>query len=142
MNQNILEKRKVLRTLSHAVQEMAEGEGLSPEEFKVNDLLIMFVYNPENEFTFNSFAGWKREGYTIKKGSKAFILWGQPINRTRTNQDGKLTEPDDEDENEPPFFPLAYVFRSDQVLKPLKLPKKEKKPQKMEVSTPVIEIDL
>jgi len=141
MNKQILEKRKLLQTLSHAATETAQDLGVDPSELKINDLLMQYIYNPENEFSFNSFVGWKNEGYTIKKGAKAFLLWGQPINRTRTDQDGTTKEANEEEESEPPFFPLAYVFRSDQVLKPLRQ-KKEKKPKPMEVSTPAIELDL
>ncbi len=142
MNAIILEKRKALQTLSHAVQHTAKDEGLNIDEFKVNELLLKFAYNPENEYTFNSFAGWKREGFTIKKGSKAFVLWGQPISTNRTNQDETKTEPNEEEENKRTFFPLAYLFRSDQVLKPIKLPKKDKQIKKVEVVQPVIELDL
>ena len=142
MNKNIIEKRRVLQTLSHAAQELAKDEGIDPKDYKINDLLMMLVYNPDNEYKFNSFNGWRREGYTIKKGSKAFLLWGQPINRDRQEQDGTIKKASEDEEADPPFFPLAFLFRSDQVLKPLKLPKKEKPAQKVEASTPSIEIDL
>ncbi|MDF1546413.1 MAG: ArdC-like ssDNA-binding domain-containing protein [Bacteroidales bacterium] len=142
MNAIILEKRKALQTLSHAAQEAAKDEGINPEEYKVNELLMMLIYNPDNEYTFNSFFGWKREGYTIKKGSKAYVIWGQPINRTRQDQQGNTKESTEDQESEPPFFPLAYLFRSDQVLKPIKLPKSDKKKIKMEVDQPSISIDL
>lgn len=142
MNKYILEKRKVLQTLSHAVLNMAEETGIDPEEYKVNDLLMMLVYNPENEFSFNSFNGWKRDGYTIKKGAKAFLLWGQPINSDK-QEDKETAQGTEEEENtDKTFFPLAFVFRSDQVLKPLKRPKPKEKPKKVDVSTVSMEIDL
>lgn len=141
MNKQIIEKRKALQTLSHAAQELAQDTGIDPEQYRINDLLMKLIYNPDNEFTFNSFFGWKQEGYTVKKGVKAFLLWGQPTKRTRTNPNGTTTEPTPEQEDQQPFFPLAYVFRSDQVLKPLRQ-KKPQPPKKVEAPDPVIEIDL
>lgn len=142
MNQKILEKRKALQTISHSVQELAENDGLNPEDYKVNELLMHYLYNPDNEFTFKSFKGWKDEGYTVRKGVKAFIVWGQPINRTRVHPDGTTTPAKDDEQSEPPFFPLAFLFRSDQVVKPLRQARTKVQVQPPEVLEPLYNIDL
>jgi len=124
MNDIIKEKRKVLQTLSSTAVELAEDKGIEPTEHTINELIMMLIYNPENEHNFKSFAGWKKEGYTIKKGSKAYMLWGQPINI----ENKEKTEENNEDNS---FFPIAYVFRNDQAIKPIKRtrPKKETPPK-------------
>jgi hypothetical protein len=117
MNDQIIEKRNLLRTLSNAAIQAAEDLNLDPNQFKVNDLLMMFVYNPNTLHTFNTFMGWKYEGYTVKKGVKAYLLWGQPINKTRTDKTTGETIQGNDDDQEPAYFPLAYLFREDQVSK-------------------------
>jgi len=115
MNDQMIEKRKVLRTLSNAAIQAAKDLNLDPDKYKVNDLLMMFVYNPNTSYTFNTFMGWKYEGYTVKKGVKAYLLWGQPINKTRTDKTTGEIIPGNDDDLEAAFFPLAYLFRDDQV---------------------------
>jgi len=45
----------------------------------INYFLVHFVYNKDNkEITFDTFWNWKKNGYNIKKGEKAFALWGKP----------------------------------------------------------------
>lgn len=117
MSEDMIEKRNILRTISNAAIQAAEALNLNPNEHKVNDLLMMFAYNPYKTHTFNTFMGWKYEGYTVKKGAKAFLLWGQPINKTRTDKTtGEIIQGNDDDK-EASFFPLAYLFRDDQVSK-------------------------
>jgi len=138
MNAIIKEKRKVLQTLSHTAKELAESEGLTVKEYNVNDLIMNFIYNPDKEFVFKSFQSWKKEGYTIKKGSKAYLLWGQPINRAKTNESGEVINEENINEDTP-FFPLAYIFRNDQAIKPIKT--KQKKPPQP-VPEPVADLPL
>ena len=51
----------------------------------------MFLSIPAEEGTteFKKFNEWKSEGYTIKKGSKAFPVWSQPTKREKKEQDGE-----------------------------------------------------
>ena len=60
----------------------------------LNYFILKYVYSPAEEGTteFKKFNEWKQEGYTIKKGSKAFPVWSQPTSRERKKQDGE-TEP-------------------------------------------------
>jgi len=75
----------------------------------INDGLL-HLYKTDNPDiqTFRTYNGWKREGCQVKKGSKAFLIWGTP--RTATNQ-----EAEENQEDEFKFFPIAYLFADTQV---------------------------
>lgn len=57
----------------------------------LNYFILKFVYAPAEEGTteFKKFNEWKSEGYTIKKGSKAFPVWSQPTKREKKAQEGE-----------------------------------------------------
>lgn len=65
--------------------------------------------NPEI-LEFKTFSQWKEDGYTIKKGSKAFILWGQPRKVSQVPEGS--SEPE-----EYKYWPLCYLFADTQVFK-------------------------
>ncbi len=113
MNDKILIKRNKLKELSLKAKEKAEKT--EHELSTVNEQIMRFIYNPLGVLEFRSFKKWKENGYTVKKGSKAFLLWGQPLNK---NAEGKedLYNFDDADNIEL-FFPIAFVFSSNQVRK-------------------------
>jgi len=102
-------KREYLKKISNEV--LKKDRELYPEDegqrANINTLLMAYIYNRNNNLTFHSFAHWLRLGYIVNKGEKAFLLWGQPIKKA------KKENPTDEFE----FFPLAYVFSSEQVRK-------------------------
>ena len=56
----------------------------------LNYFILKYVYAPAEEGTtdFKKFNEWKKEGYTIIKGSKAFPVWSQPTKRERKEEDG------------------------------------------------------
>ncbi len=61
------------------------------ESQPLNYFILKYVYAPAEEGTteFKKFNEWKNEGYTIKKGSKAFPVWSQPTKREKKEQDGE-----------------------------------------------------
>jgi len=67
---------------------------------------------------FRTFWQWKDEGYTINKGSKAFLIWGQP------RKGSQIAEGSDEPEDYK-YWPLCYLFANTQVFRP----EKEKQPE-------------
>lgn len=100
--------RKKLIELSKFIRPMV-AEGMYDT---VNDRLRE-IYEEENPdiVEFNTFNQWKKQGYTILKGSKAYLFWGQP----------RKVEQAPEGEEEPQefkFYPLAYLFSNLQVIKP------------------------
>jgi hypothetical protein len=103
MTEKMLEKRKALQELTKQAQAMVNAGTAN----KVNDALII-IYEMQGHTNCKSFNAWKREGYTVKKGEKALLLWGQPQKYTN-----KKAEADQ-------FFPLAFVFSDMQVEKTAK----------------------
>jgi len=99
-------KRSELIAMSQNIR-LAIKEGIYDT---VNEGLKKF-YEAENTDIeeFNTFNQWKEKGYTIMKGSKAFLFWGQPRNYSQVPEEG--TEPE-----EFKYFPIAYLFSNLQVI--------------------------
>lgn len=100
---NIKDKRKFLARISKHLK-MLVKEGVYDS---VNQALLEFYAEDLPEGTaFKSFNQWRKEGKRVRKGEKAFLLWGKPrqvaAKEAEENEDFK-------------FFPLAYVFSSEQV---------------------------
>ena len=57
-----------------------------------------------NEFL--TFKGWKEKGFKVKKGEKAFLVWGKKR---------KKEVEENEEAKEFSFFPLAFIFSNAQV---------------------------
>lgn len=100
-------KRKSLIELSKFARlliEQGAAEG-------VNDGLTTIYKNNDNNINeFNTFNQWRQKGYTIIKGSKAFLVWGQPRNVTQVPEGSKEPE-------EYKFWPVCYLFSDTQVFK-------------------------
>ncbi len=75
-----------------------------------------------NTEQFRTFGQWKDDGYTIQKGAKAFLIWGQP------RRGSQIAEGSDEPE-EFKYWPLCYLFANTQVFKPGQNKPQEAKPQ-------------
>ena len=126
MSEKMKEKRRKLSDISRnakAAAENAVGNGASPFilMMNVNKLIETFIYNPEGNLEFKTFKQWKEAGYTIKKGSTAFLFWGQPLKDKYVDEEtGEITEEEPDTEK---FFPLAYLFSNEQVYR------KEAEPQ-------------
>jgi len=114
-----LKKRKELIELSKFVR-MGVKSGAYDS---VNEGLkeIYQETNPEIE-EFKTFFQWKEEGATVRKGEKAFLIWGQP----------RKGEQVPEGANEPEeykYWPLCYLFSNTQVYKPEPATTPEQKPE-------------
>ena len=81
------------REIRHALINRATSaaQALFLEAQPLNYFILKYVYAPAEEGTteFKKFNEWKNEGYTIKKGSKAFPVWSQPTKREKKEQDGE-----------------------------------------------------
>jgi hypothetical protein len=110
--ENIQEKRKWLSAISQPYKVLVKAGAID----SIN-AAIMEAYKKEfPSATFDTFNGWKSKGYTIRKGAKAFILWGQPRSISKKDADPRPTQTDQtESENETEFFPVAHLFSSLQV---------------------------
>lgn len=80
---------------------------------RVNDIIAQWYKEDSGATVFKTFNQWKNEGYKIKKGSKAFVLWSKKTKATKhgETQSGEPTTDDYE------FFPIAYLFSDLQVEK-------------------------
>ena len=108
----------------------------------VNDIIkndIYFLGDVELK-TFNQ---WRKEGATIKKGSKGYPLWGQPLQATakeKVERNGK--EEDEESKYE--FWPICVLFSSEQVITPESKAKAKEEPkqaQEAEEESEVLTLD-
>ena len=97
----------------------------------LNYFILKFVYAPAEEGTteFKKFNEWKQEGYTIKKGSKAFPVWSQPTKGEKKAQEGENepaptpalmenangTGEEDSTRHERERFNMCYLFSNLQV---------------------------
>lgn len=82
---------------------------------------------------FRTFWQWKDEGYTINKGSKAFLIWGQP------RKGSQIAEGSDEPEDYK-YWPLCYLFANTQVFRPEKEKQPEQEqPRHQRTATPIFD---
>ena len=93
----IQEKREQLRKYSAAVKPLVtEGK------FKtVNAAIIATIFRNELHQIFKSFDQWKIEGFKVKKGEKAFCVWGAPVAKNENEEES--------------FFPFKFLFSNAQV---------------------------
>jgi len=145
-NTKIQEKRLELSKLSRQAEDIREGlirqaqeDGKGNLEIfyascTINYLLLNHIYDTHGAKEFKTFWQWKKENATIKKGSKAFLIWGQPIEK---NNKEDATEEEKGDEYR--FFPLCFLFSDKQVVK--KEDRKAVKHEEKEESREVVLVD-
>ncbi len=108
MTEQMNAKRQALKELSRIAAQIVEKGDAST----VNEALVM-IYAEQGHTELHSFKKWLEQGYTVRKGEKALLLWAEP--RKALNAEKKT----DNEKDEFKFFPLAYVFSQNQV-EPLK----------------------
>lgn len=103
------EARERLKNMSQEVKPLVEAGKYE----HINEALIE-AYKDENNTEFKSYQEWLKEGYQVRKGEKAFLLWGKPKEIEKT--EGKEEqESKSEKEEGYTYFPVAYVFSNAQV---------------------------
>jgi len=122
MKERTKEKRRLLSKLTAAAREIREAEinrfsqegkpaqALRAAGRSLNSYIIENFYQDSENVVFNTFNQWQQNGYQVKKGSKAFVLWGRPLASQKAE---KQQEPQEGDEQ---FFPLCHLFSNAQVL--------------------------
>ena len=116
------EKLKVIRVRAKKLRESwaetleQQGrfeESANVEAMTINSIIIDKFYTDEENKEFHTFYDWKKEGKKVKKGEKAFLIWGR---KRKTEQEGPAQVEQGEDtKNAFSFFPLAYLFSNKQV---------------------------
>lgn len=111
------EKRRILAELSNKARQYREERACEAARQGDADLALSFANMPVNEVikkwyreqtgakTFKTFRQWQEAGYSVMKGSKAFLLW------SRKRQVISL----DPEAEEYEFFPIAFMFSDLQV---------------------------
>lgn len=94
------------------------------EQARVNDILRDHIYFLKG-VELKTFAQWKREGATIKKGSKAFAFWGQPVNAV-----AKAIAEEQSEEEKYKYWPICLLFTASQVVTPEEMKKAKIEPKK------------
>lgn len=106
MTDEMKQKRETLKQRSAIAAKLVKAQ---PDKFTgINDALV-FMYNEEGHTEIHSFKKWMQQGYVVRKGEKALLLWGEPKKAL------KQEKQTDADKDEFKFFPLAYVFSQKQV---------------------------
>lgn len=105
MNQEMKHKREQLKSISAGFKMLVKEGAIE----SVNIGLATY-YAEQGHTTLKTFKQWKDEGFAVKKGSKALLMWGQPKNYNKSEE-----TPKKEGEKEEQFYPLAYVFSNLQV---------------------------
>lgn len=95
-------RRNDLKVLSKDARIYRDSE--KDEETTINECILELFYPEINREDLNTFEGWRKEGYKVKKGEKSINLWGRP-------RKAKQQEEDDEYK----FYPIVYLFHRSQV---------------------------
>lgn len=98
----IIEKRKTLVELSKQAHALRNRENI---DGSVNYVLLNYLYDTNDAKEFKTFSEWNAEGFSVRKGAKAFVAWGKP--KERRNEGGEVSR----------FFPITYLFSDLQVYK-------------------------
>lgn len=109
MEKTIQQKREELKALSAGFKMLVKEGAID----SVNTGLAQY-YAELGHTTLKSYRGWKKEGFQVKKGSEALLLWGEPKPINRDQQTQEKPQGTDE-EKEEKFFPVAFVFSNLQV---------------------------
>jgi N-terminal domain of anti-restriction factor ArdC len=104
MNQSIKQKREELKSLSAGFKMLVKEGAIGT----INEGLANY-YAEQGHTTLKSYRQWQSDGYQVKKGSKALLMWGEPIN-TKKEQHQNANE-----EKKETFFPVAFLFSNLQV---------------------------
>ncbi len=117
------ERRDWLRGISaqfQAKQELMELMGVEPIP-TINEMLHEY-YRKENEITeLNTFDQWKKKGYSVRRGEKAYLFWGKPRRKETEELTDEAKEQGVTIENATPeqlkktsskdeYYPLCYLF--------------------------------
>lgn len=108
------EKREALKKLSNSLKPLVVN-GIFDS---VNEAILSHYREGNPEITeFNTFAGWKKLGATVKKGVTAYVVWAQPrALKNGKEEQNQTREAQNEDEKENSFFPICYLFANTQVI--------------------------
>ena len=86
---------------------------------KVNDYLLVIHQKSSGCNTFKTFIEWKSEGYKVKKGEKAYRIWGSPLKAKQNVGQSEEGANDGNDEQKTvyqyKYWPMCCLFNENQV---------------------------
>lgn len=103
--ESIQEKRQFLKAISAPLKALVKEE-VYPN---LNAAIIGTIYQPEGHQILKTYKQWKEEGKQVKKGEKAFIVWGSPKERESQEPNAENTEEKEQ------FYPICFLFSNLQV---------------------------
>lgn len=106
--QAIQEKRNELKLISKKLKKAVEFGQIS----SINEGLIN-MYHSQGHKDLKTLKEWNEQGKRVKKGEKALLLWGKP-KRIKVETAEHSTNPEGRERTKQ-YFPLSYVFSSNQV---------------------------
>lgn len=118
-------KREVLKSISRKariIRELRsqtaanEHDAMYWASQTINEMLFKVLYRKGEATEFKTFWQWKTEGKTIKKGEKAYLIWGQPLRVNPKAKEEKPKEKEAESDSEFDFWPICYLFSNLQVV--------------------------
>lgn len=104
--EQFLQNRKTLIAISQGLRILVKQGAIDSVNEGLKDRYI--EEHPAIQ-EFKTFHQWKEEGATVRKGEKAFLIWGQP----------RRGEQMPEGSNEPEeykYWPICYLFANTQVI--------------------------
>lgn len=104
MTEETKAKREQLKALSKLAAELVK----MGEVDSINQGL-QYIYAKNGHTELNSYRQWQSKGYQVRKGSKALLMWGQPVDRKKETKNGEAA-PAEPSEDKADFWPLAYLF--------------------------------
>jgi hypothetical protein len=106
MTDEMKQKRDSLKKLSATAAQMVKE---MPDQYSsVNDALVA-MYAEQGHTEIHSFNKWKEKGFTVCRGEKALLLWGEPKKALKQEKQAEG------EKDEFKFYPLAFVFSQKQV---------------------------
>lgn len=114
-----IKTKQQLAALSNNIKKSAAYAPLIAISETFNEVLILF-YDLKGK-KLMTFSDWKKAGYKVKKGEKAYTFWSRPITgkQKKEKEDVKqLKSVNTENvEDEYKFFSICKLFTEDQVIK-------------------------
>jgi hypothetical protein len=110
MTQEFKQKREELKAISAPFKILIKEGAIG----SINEGLANY-YREQGHLQLNSYKRWQEQGFQVKKGSKALLMWGEPAPLKKSGATTTPTGTPKKEGEEDTFFPLAYVFSNLQV---------------------------
>lgn len=111
------QKRAELKATSNLLKKAVASGQIPPSEDGTINGLLRAKYAQQGHTELKTFDEWKAAGYSVRKGQKAFLLWGKPRKHDCDKEAATAGEDNEQqdDNKKEDFFPVCYVFSNLQV---------------------------